>query len=509
MNLLQFTDQFEITDMYEDPDEEHEYRKKVLRDRGVTASFEHEAPRENKGSQWALNLRDGGKWGATELPYVHGDYDISFRDHDPRGWNDEHDWKKMRRDAAPRASLTLWGKDGDASIPGEGIAPVDMMQRLVEARRILRERINWFSESLGAIAAGKTTGATNRPSEVGMGVTEDRSQAIDPTMFDSVSAQNINRFLSNNLHVGGKYFAERTTPDHVIPIASYGYLFRISPGDIGSTIGKDMMEEIKTLGLKSANKGIARYLEGRSDHAVADKKNSRGLEAKNISPIICDIMALVGVTQNEIRWITSRETANKSFAHESLAHVVGMIQGLEKLPPGALLNIRNSLLREHAPEFRGGLDTRQDHKRFIKNILESRNKSGNCGGVSNVLAREQPGSLAPKPNRTAANRVRGVGSAVASLFGINLDQPFAYETIVAQKSSPVYSLARPQVDGDFCPAESSFVANATGAPLDIGQKKMDILREEIDAGSSELAYETELKSWSESHLNRGFKPTIH
>ena len=507
LNILDYTNQYEVTPMYEDPDELDNYNRTVLRDRSAQkGGFDHEAPRINTGSKWTLNLHHDGVYGATELPYVHDDYDTSFRDHDPRGWNLEQNWKKFREDGTPRASLTLWGKDDDLSIPGEGIAPVDMVSRLVELRRGLRNRINWFSESLGNFAVGKSINPTNNPNNLDIVTLEDKSEAIDPSMFDSVSTQNLNRYLSNNLHMGGKYFLDRTTPDHVLPIASYGYLFRsVKPGSFSQNVDRGLTEEIKTLNLKSSGKNFIKFLESydQKKNSVLEKNRFARLserESGNLEHSLSynkDILALLGITQAEIRWLNSKENANREGTKECLANIVGMIKGLEKLPPNALLNIRADLLREHAPEFKGGVCKSTSYKKNMQRMLESRSGTR---GVQKTTNEEIWSSLnqakkgVQKSNKTTT---RGVGSVVSSIFGVNTDQVETYSKITRKKSAPVYGMSRGETESDKLETESISESIKEHAGQIITNNNHQNTDNEF---GRELVFENELKSWNESHL---------
>lgn len=508
LNILNYTDQYEVTPMYEDPEELNDYNRTVLRDRSnPRGGLDHEAPRINTGSKWTLNLHHDGVYGATELPYIHDEYDTSFRDRDPRGWNLEQDWKKFRKDGTPRASLTLWGKDDDLSIPGEGIAPVDMVSRLVELRRSLRDRINWFSESLGNFAAGKMGGAVNNPNDLGYVTLEDKSQAVDPSMFDSVSTQNLNRYLSNNLHLGGAYFLDRTTPDHVIPIASYGYLFRsMRPGSFSQNVDRGLTEEIKTLNIKSSGRNFIKFLESydQKKNSVLDGKKTRnGLEA---APLCYDgtkkdILALLGITQQEIKWLNSKENKNRKGAKECLANIVSMISGLEKLPPNALLNIRDGLLREHAPEFAGGICKNTSYKKNMQRLLESRNSRAINGTRSTNQDIWRSISQIKKPTqRHSTNKARGLGSVVSSLFGINTDQVETYSKITAKKTGAVFGMNRAPTETDKFETESILTKTLSGSSKNEDESFLRSLSNETDHFGRELVFEQEIKSWNDSHL---------
>lgn len=351
------------------------YYRKTLRDRSSDKPlFEHEEPRRDTGAKWAINLREGGSW-VTELPYC--DRDTNFYDEDPRGWNLEHDWKKYRTDNELRSKLTPWSSDQNLAVPGTGTSPEAMVILLQEMRMRLRDRLNWFSDSLGTIVTGSTVGAENHGMAKYLPQKEDKSEEIDPSIYDSIETQNIERLFSNNLHLGGRYFSANTTTDHVIPVASYNFLSGVRQGDQKRTEG--IHEEVKTLTLKSRGRNFIKFLESydMKKHVDRDGRIDQYLERQSApsSYIRKDIMALLGLTQNDIKWLQSRENKTKAATKHCLANIVAMIQALEGVPANILSEMRTSLMREVCPEFRGGL-SQSSINHNIRRILEERNRDG-------------------------------------------------------------------------------------------------------------------------------------
>ncbi len=361
----------------------YEDRRSVIKNYGPDPLlFDYEQPRENVGSVEKLNLRHYGSL-RPELPYGNGDYNIQFRDRDPRGCvEDNHNWKKFREDGEPRSKLQLFGKDSDNSIPEQGIAPVDMVGRISELRRALRGRIQWFSESLDNFIT-RNYNTDNYFTDVDKHIIEDTSSTVDPTILDSVGRMNINRIMSNNLHTGGKYFISRTTPDQVLPVASYGFVFKSGkPITIAETTS--MMEgsqKLNSLKVTNKNKLLKIILDGKKQETIGETSRFNkllSLQDKNKDNIVVkDIMAILGITENELKYIKSMESTNRKIYEECMANLLDMVVVLEKLPPNVLLDIRGELLAARTPDFHGGLCKTTKYSQKIKDILENKNTKQN------------------------------------------------------------------------------------------------------------------------------------
>lgn len=352
------------------------YRRDTLKNyRPDPVMLDQDQPRENVGSTEKLNLRHYGAI-RPELPYTDSSYDIQFRDHDPRGYLEEQNWRKYRNDAAPRMNLQNFGKDEDFSITERGITPTDMMGRITELRRALRGRIQWFSESLDnfVVRNYNTDSYINQKNHV----IEDTSSTVDPTILDSVGRMNINRIMSNNLHTGGSYFINSTTPDQVLPVAQYGFVFKSgAPLTINQTT--DMMtgsQRITTLDVNEKNKLLKVLLNVNNHPNVTTEQNrfdkllSRQNNPRN-NIVVKDIMAILGITENELKYVQSMENTNKQVYEQCMANLLDMVVVLEKLPPNVLLDIRGELLSMRTPEFHGGTCKNTVYNQHIKNILES------------------------------------------------------------------------------------------------------------------------------------------
>lgn len=372
-----FPEQFEGESIYEDIDM-NTMQRGILKNYGPDPiSFEHEDPHRNYQSKYRLNLRHTGFMDSTE-PYMNPEFDTQFHDKDPRGYLQEQPWREFRRNMEPKLRLQPFSKDHDHSLPtGDNVSPVDMVSQLVKLRKDLRGRINWFSESDNSIMAGRGYQAQYKGGDEV--ILEDTSSTVDINMLDSVQNQSVNRLLSNNLHTGGKYFIDRTTPDHIVPVASYGLVFKSAepktPKQIAEmTIGD---QKLTTLDRTMRARNFIKFLNSRDIHyktsdgrrfdRIYDKQNKNSQQALNK-----DIMAILGITENEVKWLQSIDNKNNKQAKLCIANIIDMVEMVEKLPPNARLEVRNSLLREHPVAFCGGISNTVMNPK-IKNILESRN----------------------------------------------------------------------------------------------------------------------------------------
>lgn len=398
MDISHFNQQFEETDIYEDLDM-NEYNRSCIKNFGPDRIlFPHEEPRRDNHSRWIINLHTEGAKDPT-MPYRNDDFDMQFRDHDPRGYLEEQPWRNYRANNEPKLRQRLFGKDADYSVPGEGIHPVDMVNRISSIRREMKGRLQWFDESLGNFATGRSGTHHNSPrgifggGQIDMVIPEDSSATVDPTILDSIDRRAVNRIVSNNLHTGSKFFSDRSIPDHVVPVASYGYLFKsYNPQTFRSTTNMMIGDQpIRTLNDRVITNNFMSMLENKTDvpansllgtteqSKFAQMFETQEANKKNMM-LNRDIMALMGLTMNEIEYINSMETSNREAHRQCLANVIDMVVALDKLPPNAKLDIRAKLLEARTPEFMGGtckLST-QDHD--IKNILESRTRNNIVDG---------------------------------------------------------------------------------------------------------------------------------
>ena len=388
LDISHFTNQFEVTDICENIDMD-QYNRQALKNYGPDRIlFESEQPRRNTWGRQMINLHHDGAY-TTEMPWRNEAYDLQFHDPDARNKLDFTDFRIARRVDEPKLRQRWFGYDNDHSVPGQGIAGVDMVSRISEIRRQMRGW-QWFSESQDNFAIGRWGHHPNTPRDgkfvgtggVDMVVPEDSSATVDPAILDTIGRQGVNRLVSNNIHMGGRYFIDRTTPDHVVPTAAYGFLFRSAPATTPRQSAELVIgdQPIRTLAdpLAPNKRHIMAMLDGRAPLPVArehDRYNhmlERQMANSEGRVLTSDIMALMGVTANEIRYINSMESTNRNAYRQCMANVVDMVVALDKLPPNAKLDIRARLLSARTPTWRGGTCQGTITTNTVRPILESR-----------------------------------------------------------------------------------------------------------------------------------------
>lgn len=441
MDIGHFANQFEETEICERIDQ-NDYNRTCLKNYGPDRIlFPHEEPRRNTFSRQIINLHTEGAFDPT-MPWRNDDFDLQFHDHDPRGYLEEQPWKKYRENNEPKLRQRLFGADADYSIPGDGIAPVDMVNRINTIRREMKSYMPWFEESLDNIVTGRSGMHFNTPNgvfgggQIDMVIPEDSSTTVDPTILDSLGRQNVNRMLSNNLHMGSKYFTERTIPDHVVPAAGYGFLFK-SYAPLTHRQRTNLMlndQPIRTLDNRVVQKRFMQLLNGNNvDKTMTEQSRFNKMyetQEANKHGIMLnrDIMALMGLTAQEIKYINSMESTNREATRQCLANVVDMVVALDKLPPNAKLDIRNRLLEARTPEFMGGTCKLNNYDQKYRGVLESRGKNNvslsehTMNGVTDNKWGQSVGNQTSKHGEVGVNNhidVTGDGSFGQSKLGKN------------------------------------------------------------------------------------------
>lgn len=340
--------------------------------------FESDQPRRNTWATENINLRMTGSYGGERLPWKDDDYDTQFHDADPRGWQTDQNWQLHRRDAEARIRRQPFRNDADYSIPSGGIRVEDMQAKIKSLRAQMKGRLNWFMESQDAIASGRGPKTYNTHSATEFNTLEDTSANIDTSAIDLESLKNYQTLVSNSVHLGSRYFDANTTTDHKVPVAGYGYIFKRmgleSPQHKLRVMSED--RKINPLGVRRENrKDLMRFLASRTDENRAitqgaerfnDIERTRYtniIERQNAPQgriIIKDIMSLLGITENEIKYINSLDQKNKIQQKQMIMCLAEVVQGLEQLPPNARLELRDELLWARVkggpiPKNKGGL----------------------------------------------------------------------------------------------------------------------------------------------------------
>lgn len=371
-----FLDQFQETTDKNEYDME-EFNRTQLRDKTPDKPlFEYERPRTDNHSKFMLNLRHHGAKDPTE-PYMNSDVDLQFHDKDPRGYLQEQDWRKFRELGLPRSKLTYWGKDGDYSVPGQGQRNEDIINKILLARKFLRGRLNWFSESLGNGTSGRGPITHNTNSEVGITDLED----IDPTVNDSETRQTINRIFSNEANLGGQFFKNKTTTDHVIPVSSYNHVFQtaypMTPKSMTEMIQGD--QKITTLNINEVPKTFVDFIQQREIYDGDSRFGKLWAQQNNrYTPGIREILTLMGITETDMKIMRERASDTKTVIDPAMKRIADFAQLIETMPENRRREIRNELLSQQITEFQGGVSGTVMNPE-IKRIITDRNKSGPTG----------------------------------------------------------------------------------------------------------------------------------
>ncbi len=368
LDIKKLSEKFEDSCVAEDINMD-DYNRSCLKDYGPdNILFEYEKPRRDLHQKNRLNLRHHGAYTA-DMPWRNDDYDMNFHDKDPRGYLEEQDWKKFRGINEKTQKLVPFGKDHDHSITEQGVSPATMVSNLSELRRELRGRLQWFDDSLGNFVVRQGNYNLERP-EI---IVED-STVMDPTVLDELGRQNVNRLVSNRANIGGNYFYNTTTTDHVIPVANYAMIFKtnkvFTPRETTSLIIGDhrIKESIRN---KNA---IMQILDPKAKRVETETEKMRfsrlwELQNTNKSTHVGEILHLLGITETEIRWINSQETKNNFVYTECMKHILDMIDVVQRAPVTVQLELRNQLASSRV--HKGGVCD-IDATREIKKILENR-----------------------------------------------------------------------------------------------------------------------------------------
>ena len=392
-----FPEKYESTPIYEDPDQVYDHNRDILRDFTPDNSnlMAHEETRRNNYSKARLSLRDGGKFGSTADPWQNEDFDTQFHDKDPRGWSTEQPWKEYRRVLTAQLNQTDFKDDGDYSVTGGGIHPNTMYKQIRGAQNWVKSRLKIFSTAKSNRHTGGA-GIYANVSNVFKSDNEDSSVLVDgtgmsKTFEDPVNRQRATTRLSNWVHGGSKALRANTTSDHRVKVAQYGKLMRkrglinhenqlrlVSEDTHWSLIEgqqnapKNIITLMSNLVDNKAATEVSRHLKQDSYTAPANSERFRGgkyseheLETRN-NILTRDIIALLGVTMNELKFLESKAQSNSKKAQHALANLYTMAEAVHRAPAHIKLQMRDELLIKSAGQ---GLSPANPH-----NLRSNRNE---------------------------------------------------------------------------------------------------------------------------------------
>jgi hypothetical protein len=520
MDIRNFASQFEISPVEENIDL-LDYNKKSLMNYGPDKIiFEEDEPRLNNFSKERLNLRHYGAFEPVQ-PWKNDDFDLQFHDPEPRRWDGDVNWRNFHKADEPKMRQRIFHSDADPSVPSNGVSWTDMQLRVSRLRSGLKGYMPWFSESVGSIAAGKTGLNYNTPQSNADLVTRE----IDPYAFNIVDNKNVNRFNHGNL--GGKYFLDRTTTDHVLPTSKYNLLFRtdtpLAPGGVNKLIRGD--QKLSRLN-ESQARTVARMIFGGSrENAENTQRMGRGTvqgnrrflqmlinnENKTVSEevkynqtlflqnnpkkrIQMEIVSLLGLTDEEIRWMESKKNVNRAAYEQCMANVMEMIEAMDGVPVNKLQEIRNSIVHARIGDFKGGL-AETDLNVKTRAVLEGRN-----GGAANDTADGKTriwGGVETGPRRNSWKNmvVRGTNTKVGRL-NADGERVHTFEGVCTAKR------AKNELTNELRAVPDSVMGAAAYTVGNVNRVSgFDRLESDGDTEwGAERHYDYALKSWNDSHL---------
>lgn len=348
--------------------------------------FPYEQARRNTFARDRLNLREGGARVTTD-PWVNSGqdgkdgFDISFHDKDPRGWSTEQNWKEFRRIAEVLYQNTDFKDDGSYQETSGGIHPNTMYKQIRGSQDWLKARMKIFSEEWEGRSNGGV-GVFSDTSKVYRSDMEDSSAQTDGlapsrTFDDPEIAQHHNVNISNDVHLGSKFMRVNNTTDHLVAVAAYGKLYKnrgIIPHESQMRIMEDDTPWSNIEGSKQAPRNLIKMM---ASQIYSDNPNISPYTASEISRILRqddqledaahtgisreeaeqsnqhrkltkDIMALLGVTENEVKFLESKQVKNKKYAEHMMADIKNMITTVHKLSSNEKLQMKNELILRSA-----------------------------------------------------------------------------------------------------------------------------------------------------------------
>lgn len=374
MDYSFFPEKYEITDLgrgNQDLSEDIYYdRRNTLKDRtpDSTSLFAYEEPRRKTDRTILQFTETGSRWRYD--PYVNPDEDfnISFRDKDPRGALGETNWKEYRRIAESHIANLDFKDDDNPRREGDGVHPNTLYARIRGAQNQLKIRWKNFQESFDGM--GNT----------GVGVYENKSKVYHSTLNDSLVQNDgeendgtekqvfqhdfVNR-LSNILQLGGAFRTDSTT-DHRVNIASYGKLYKQKGLSNFSDQLRDVEDDTmsapgRIVSAESKNKSIKRLMNSFLDQSnnqvnrtiaqenMQDSEFSQSKEDRNKRVMMYQIISAMGLTESELdtlnNALSDKQNHVRTAAEHDVANIIEIIDGMETMSTRELVELRDNVVR--------------------------------------------------------------------------------------------------------------------------------------------------------------------
>lgn len=411
MGWEMFSDRTEITPVYEDPAEMYDYRRGVLKDLTPDRSnlMAHEETRRNTYAKDRLNLRSGGARVTTD-PWANEGFDTQFHDADPRGWSTEQPWSEYRRLLEAVLNRTDYKDDGDYSVPSAGLHPNTMYKQIRDAQNWVKARLKIFSTSKdnwhnGGVAQFKWWDKSNAE-KVDF---EETSVNIDQRYDSYENRRNKTDILSDKVHLGSKMLRVNTTTDHQVMVSAYGKLGK-NNGLLKHETQLRMLEDDTQWGKIFRETNNTRPIAKLMSSVVGEGENGTRTAAESVreamqaavgdagkfkSPIDSneantksgrltqELVSLMGITENEIKFLESEKNKGGKTAAKSLAQLHDLVEMLHAIPANMKLAMRDEIIMAkvgrgiRAP---GDLRPSQDavilNPKIVEFMIQATKKSG-------------------------------------------------------------------------------------------------------------------------------------
>jgi hypothetical protein len=374
-----FPEKYESSEalLFEDPEQVHDDRRETLKDftpENATL-MAYEEPRRNTGSVYRLNIRDHGSPKSGTDPWQNEDFDTQFHDKDPRGYLTEQPWNEYRRHMEAQLSRIDFKDDSDNSVTGGGIHPNTMYKNIRGAQSWVAARLKIFetsyeSRSSGGVGVYDNISNVFKSENEETSVLTDGTSGLSTTFEDPIVRQRVTMKLSNILHEGSAALRANTTTDHVVKVASYGKLYGqrgLIPHETQLRLVEDdnpwsKMEKAAGLTPKGLVNFMATSVSGKEGMTAAaagrvnkqktgdsTKFNDTTHTAANRNNIVAgDILALLGITQNEVKFLESFRGQNRKMADHMLANIYKLTEVVHRMPMHEKLQAREALLLQSA-----------------------------------------------------------------------------------------------------------------------------------------------------------------
>ncbi|MEM3062316.1 MAG: hypothetical protein QW303_02035 [Nitrososphaerota archaeon] len=355
-----FPQKTEQTIIWENPDSVNiDQRQTIMNFSPDTNSMlEQEKPRRNTHSKERLNIREYGLR-YQNMPYANEDFDTQFHDHDPRYYLTEQPWQNYRYSIEHLYKEKDFKDDGDYSITGGLIHPNTLYKRIRSTQNWLKAMFKNFDTSFDNRQNGGI-GVLKTRSDLEFIEKEEKMAENTPLDIEEPEhPQNTTMSISNIVHTGSKFLYANTTTDHKVKVASYGKLYKsrgLIPHEHQMRIMEDDTKWSRAEGRVSIPRNLIAIMTREANKSAASstrEKNQLSQEIRNYPQqenenrnltILGDIMALLGITEQEVKFLESEAGKNKKKAKLALAQLQWMVENIQKLTPYETSKIRDELI---------------------------------------------------------------------------------------------------------------------------------------------------------------------